>query len=117
MSPQRVTFRLNVEQARTATRRGAVRGLAVAAEHLLGEARKQVPHEEGTLERSGVADVDEEQLAAVVSFDTPYARRQHEELDWQHKDGRKAKYLEDPLTDEHDTMLALIAAQIRRALQ
>ena len=34
---------------------------------------------------------------AAVSYDTPYAIRQHEDLSYKHDAGRKAKYLEDPL--------------------
>ena len=78
----------------------AVVGLTHGAEHLLAEAVKEVPLEEGTLQRSGVASVDEAALRAAVSFDTVYAVRQHEELTWQHDAGRKAKYLEDPLNRE-----------------
>ena len=50
----------------------AARGLSIAAEHILGEARKLVPIEEATLERSGATSVDEGRLVAAVSFDTPY---------------------------------------------
>jgi hypothetical protein len=98
-------------------RAGAARGLALAMEHLLTESRKQVPLEEGTLERSGVAVTDAEALLGAVSYDTKYAVRQHEELGWKHDEGRKAKYLEDPLNQEGSTMLALVAAQVRRALR
>ncbi len=98
-------------------RNGSLRGLKLAGEHILGVARQQVPHEEGTLERSGVSKVDATAKVPEVAvfFDTPYAVRQHEELDWQHDEGRKAKYLEDPLNDERDTALQLVAAEIRRA--
>jgi hypothetical protein len=99
-----------------AQQRGAVKGVGIAAEHLLGEARKLVPHEEGTLERSGVASVDEGEMKAAVSFDTPYAVRQHEELTWKHDEGRTAKYLETPADTEQGIMRDLVAAQIRRAL-
>lgn len=92
----------------------SVRGLALAAEHLLQVSRTEVPIDEATLERSGVASVDEDSLTAAVSYDTPYAVRQHEELTWRHAGGRKAKYLEDPLNSEQGTMLALIARQLRR---
>jgi len=70
---QRVRLKLNLGKVRAAQRAGAIRGLRMAAEHVLGEARKRVPIEEGTLERSGVAQVDEGSLRAAVSFDTPYA--------------------------------------------
>lgn len=94
-----------------------VTGLTLAAEHLLQVSRTEVPIEEGTLERSGTATVDEEALTAAVAYDTLYATRQHEDMTLRHADGRKAKYLEDPLNAEQDTMLELIAAQARRALR
>lgn len=105
------------DRAKGKARRGAVDGLKLGAEHVLGESRKQVPHEEGTLERSGVASVDEVTMTAAVSYDTPYAARQHEELTWQHDDGRNAKYLEKPMAAERDTVSALYQAQIRKALE
>ncbi|MER5421662.1 hypothetical protein [Streptosporangium roseum] len=46
-----------------------------------------------------------------------YAVRQHEELTWKHDDGRQAKYLEQPMTDERATILELIATEIRRSLR
>jgi hypothetical protein len=95
-------------------RRGAERGLGLAMEHLLAESRQQVPHEEGTLERSGTAVTSG--LSGAVFYDTVYARRQHEELTWQHDPGRKAKYLEDPARTEADTMVGLVAAEVRREL-
>lgn len=98
-------------------RTGAAQGLTTAAEHILQVSRTQVPHEEGTLERSGVASVDSVNLTAAVSYDTPYAVRQHEELDYQHDAGRKPKYLEDPMNTEAATVRALIVAAIRRSLR
>jgi hypothetical protein len=98
------------------TRAAAARGLDRATEHLLGVSRMRVPIEEATLERSGVASVDRGELVGAVSYDTPYAARQHEELTWRHDAGREAKYLERPALEERDTMLALVAAEIRRAL-
>jgi hypothetical protein len=92
----------------------AARGLGIAAEHLLGASRQLVPLEEATLERSGVASVDEANLTAAVSYDTPYAVVQHERMDYRHDPGRQAKYLEGPMHSEGETLLALIAAQIRR---
>lgn len=71
----------------------APRALRQAAEHLLEESNRIVPIEEGTLMQSGEVDSDERK--AVVSYNTIYARRQHEELEWRHAAGRSAKYLED----------------------
>lgn len=111
----RVTWNGKAVDART--RAGAVRGLQDATEHLKGVSAQRAPHEEGTLERSAVASVDASELKGAVSFDTPYAVRQHEELTYQHDEGRTAKYLEVPAMEESDTIHALIAAQMRRALR
>jgi hypothetical protein len=94
-----------------------VSGLTLAAEHLLQVSRTEVPIEEGTLERSGAATVDETGRTAAVAYDTLYAERQHEDMTLRHAAGRKAKYLEDPFNQEQQTMLDLIAAQARRALR
>lgn len=91
-------------------------GLTEAAEHLLKVSRDLVPIQEGTLERSGVAEVDDTDLTAAVSYDTPYAVRQHEELTWRHEEGRQAKYLEQPMNTERETLLALIAAPTQEAI-
>ncbi|MFD8151744.1 hypothetical protein ACFV28_13465 [Streptomyces sp. NPDC059720] len=114
---QRTRLRWNGAAALRGTRAGAVRGLRVAAEHVLTESRKVVPIEEATLERSGVATVDESSLTAAVSYDTPYAVRQHEELNYRHDAGRTAKYLERPLTEQADNVAAIIAAELRRSLR
>jgi hypothetical protein len=110
-----VSARFNAGKAIAAGRAGAEKGLGMAMEHLLGESRKQVPIEEGTLERTGTAVTSG--LEGAVYYDTVYARRQHEELTWRHDPGRKSKYLEDPAIAEADTMLALVGAQVRRALR
>ena len=67
------------------------------AQWVLAEATQQVPLEDGDLMHSGKVIVDEANRRAYVSFDTPYAVRQHEDMTYQHDSGRKAKYLEDPI--------------------
>lgn len=90
----------------------ASRGLKLAAEHVLKESRTEVPIQEGTLERSGVASVDG--LKAAVSYDTSYAQRVHEDMTARHDPGRKAKFLEDPLAREAQTCMEIIAAEVRK---
>lgn len=67
------------------------------AEYVLAQAMQEVPHEDGDLQASGKVSTDPANQRAAVSFDTPYAVRQHEEMSWKHDEGRKAKYLEDPM--------------------
>lgn len=65
-------------------RRAAAQGILDAAAHLLEHANRTVPHDEGTLERSGnyypdtLEGVVQEGLTAAVYYDTPYAARLHE---------------------------------------
>ncbi|WP_311609819.1 hypothetical protein [Streptomyces evansiae] len=94
-----------------------MRGLLLGAEYLLAESRKEVPIAEGTLERSGATSIDEANLVADVTYDTPYAARVHEDMSARHSPGRKAKFLEDPANREADAIGELIAAQVRRALR
>ncbi|MEV7011545.1 hypothetical protein [Streptosporangium sp. NPDC051022] len=122
--PQRAELKMNLGKIKAAERAGAIKGLQVAAEHLLQVSREQVPHEEGTLERSGdpaerpgAVSVADGELRAAVSYDTVYAVRQHEELTWKHDEGRKAKYLEDPMNSERQVMGEIVAAEIRRSLR
>lgn len=94
-------------------------GVSKAAEHVLGEARKIVPHEEGNLEKSGSTTTEQGAgtTRSAVSFDTPYALKQHEDLTLKHDKGREAKYLEKPLNAEKDEALKIIADELRNALK
>lgn len=100
---------------RPGTLRSALeRGLGVAAEHVLTVSNARVPHEEGTLERSGATSQDGYTVA--ISYDTPYAVRQHEDLSYRHDDGRQAKYLESALNDEARTVGDIVAQAVRDAI-
>ncbi|VXB81971.1 hypothetical protein [Aeromicrobium sp. 9AM] len=100
-----------------ASREGQLKGLFYATEHVAQVAAAHAPIEDHTLEQSVVASQNADSMVGAVSFDTPYAARQHEELDWQHDDGRTAKYLENALNSERATSLALIGREVRKALE
>lgn len=72
----------------------AVKGLKDAAEFLLDESNKIAPIDEGTLIASGETSVDAQKLQSAVSYDTPYAVVQHEDMSLSHKNGRQSKFLE-----------------------
>lgn len=97
-------------------KRRAVRGLNMALEHVLAESNKIIPLDEGTLERSGKVTVDEANLTGVVSYNTAYAVRQHEELTWRHAPGRQAKYLETAANASRDECARIMQAEMRRWL-
>jgi hypothetical protein len=96
----------------TRGRRLAEDGLRRGLEHVLAESKKLVPLEEGTLERSGKVHVNG--MEGAVSYDTVYAKRQHEELTWRHLPGRSAKYLEIPFNRERDVVLQMMRVDLRR---
>lgn len=89
-------------------------GLLVAGEHVLGVSNAQVPLEEGDLARSGGVSQDGDGRTAI-SYDTPYAVRQHEDLTLRHDAGRNAKFLEKAIAAERDMAARLVQVAIRRA--
>lgn len=100
-----------LERAKAAAEEGLIAGV----EYLAYASKIEVPVDTGTLERSCDTDYEYDDLEGIVYYDTPYAVRQHEDLDYHHPFG-KAKYLEDPLYDHEEVILDLIASAIRRGL-
>ncbi|MEU9557977.1 hypothetical protein [Streptomyces fumanus] len=115
--PQNFRLRFDAAPAVRQLRAGGARGLLRGAEHVLGLSTDRVPLDEGYLQSTGTADVDPAVLRAAVSYDGPYAVRQHEELRWRHAPGREAKYLENSLNASRPQVAALIAAALRRAMR
>lgn len=85
----------------------------LGGELVLQRSRDIVPIEEGTLERSGQVTQDGDRVA--VSYDTPYAVRQHEDLSLQHDSGRSAKYLELAVAESRRDIERIAQTQLRRA--
>jgi len=88
-------------------------------EDLLGEAQRRAPVEEGTLRASGELELEDgpNRVTAVVSFNTVYAARQHEELDWDHPLGGQAKYLESVVHERAARYERILAAVVKRELE
>lgn len=107
---------ITLQSVLASVRAGTNRGLRLGAEHVLGESDAQAPLEEGTLERSGKVSTDDGDLKAAVSYDTPYAVAQHEDLTFRHDAGRNAKYLENALNAEAPTVARIVQQQVRREL-
>lgn len=116
----------DARDARVSIALGALDGVVRCGEDMLGESVNRAPVDEGTLrgsaslvlivngarfEGSGAKAAAAAVVAALaragrpvsidaeVSFNTVYAARQHEELDWQHPKGGRAKYLESVLLE------------------
>lgn len=112
------TINLELDDAVGALLSGAEAGVKLAVEHLLTEANKTVPHDEGTLERSGDTGVQVTGtgVRGSVSYDTPYAVRQHEDLAVHHHGKGRAKWLENTMASEAPTVGKIVQAAIQREL-
>lgn len=96
-------------------RAAAADGLLEAAEELRKDSQAEAPVQEGTMILSAEASVDRRALKAAVSYDTPYAPKQHEDRSLQHRNGRKAKFLEDPAERNAGRYLGHVSDRIRAA--
>ena len=108
-----MSYKLNTRAIRNATEEARERALVLAAEHVLGESNKRVPHEEGHLENSGAVVYDPANQRATISYTEPYAVVQHEDMTLRHDNGREAKYLENALNAEKGTINKIIAGSLR----
>lgn len=94
----------------------AAEALNHGAELLRGYSLPLAPIDRGPLRASAqVTPATRDNLTAHVSYDTPYAARQHEELDYHHEDGQ-AKFLEGPLESHRKDLTEAIANRLGRGL-
>lgn len=117
--------------------------LRTGGEAILTEAINETPIDTGTLRRSGTVTVgglpNSEQVykaaeagtehknafpepvgkekAVYVSFNTPYARRQHEEIGYNHPLGGGPKYLENPFNRNKKKVACMAELRIKKALR
>ena len=92
----------------------AQQGVQDAAEYVLQEANKMVPHDEGDLERSG--DISVEKGQASIFYDTPYAKRLHEHPDYTFNKGRQGKWLEKASRESTDKVNKFLVKAVRNSL-
>lgn len=74
----------------------AEKALDDVAFNILAESRDQAPFDIGTLIKSSKVEKSAP-LQRTISYNTPYAVKLHEHPEFHFRNGRKAKYLEDPL--------------------
>jgi hypothetical protein len=124
-------------------RKLGLKALRTGAEAILTEAIDEAPVDTGTLRRSGTVTVGKlpdgaqvyeaaesgtemkdafpdkigQEKAVYISFNTPYARRQHEEVGYYHPRGGYAKYLEVPFARNKNKVLKMADLQIKKALR
>jgi hypothetical protein len=107
----------SADEALADIRRAAIAGLSDAAEYLGETSNRTCPIEEATLVGSMVVSVDERALRAAVSYDTPYAARQHEDMSMRHDAGRRAKWLELTFREEASAAGEIMADPLQRVLR
>lgn len=94
-------------------RDAAMSAMEDLGEHVLEESNRVVPIEEGTLQRSGNVSSDRGAGKVRIGYDTPYAVRQHEDMDLRHDEGRQAKFLEDAVLGAAPKAGDFIASKMR----
>jgi len=121
----------------------ALKALRTGAEAILTEAIDEAPIDTGTLRRSGTVTVGKlpdsariyeaaesgnemkdaftekigKEKAVYISFNTPYARRMHEDLGYTPKRGGGPKYLETPFNANKDKVLKMAETKVKKALR
>jgi hypothetical protein len=132
-----------IKEAVKIAEEAGLKALRTGAEAILTEAIDEAPIDTGTLRRSGTVTVGKlpdsariyeaaeagnemkdaftenigKEKAVYISFNTPYARRQHEELDYEHPRGGKAKYLETPFNANKKKVIKYAERKIKEALK
>jgi hypothetical protein len=89
-----IKLNMDIPKITRTVRKHFADALLIAVEHLLESANRVVPHDQGNLQNSGKSNIDESQLEASVSYDTPYAVRLHEHPEYKFRNNRIGKWLE-----------------------
>ena len=108
---------------RLATTAPDVVGVALfeaADTYVMTPAKVIAPFDEGPLHDSGVVLPPVVRrggwITVKMGFNKVYARRQHEELDWQHTAPGQAKYLETPTNAFRPLFVGVVGKMIARRL-
>lgn len=97
------------------TRENGVKALWAGGEHILHKGNETVPYLEGILAASGHVSVSKSNLVAAISYDTPYAVKQHEDITLRHTGRRRAQWLRLTLQEQMHRVLQLMADQLKRS--
>lgn len=132
-----------IKEAVKIAEEAGLKALRTGAEAILTEAIDETPIDTGTLRRSGTVTVGKlpdgaqvyeaaesgsemknafpgpegKEKAVYISFNTPYARRMHEDLGYTPKRGGGPKYLETPFNANKDKVLKMAETKVKKALR
>lgn len=97
-----------------ATAAAAQEALFDAGQHILDTSNQLAPLDDGTLVSSGMVTATD--TSVTISYDTPYAVRQHEDTTLRHPNGRSAKFLETAITSEREAVLQFLQNRLKEVL-
>lgn len=111
------TSGLDTKALKSAVDTNIRRGLLRGAQVILTESTGLVPVETGNLQASGQATTSTDATpTAEVSYNTVYARIQHEATHFNHPRGGQAKYLTAAAEQQRETVQTIVAAAIKGAV-
>lgn len=114
----RMRARITVDNTRSITQDmvdAARLGVREVLEDALQEANDETPLDEGDLVRSGEVVMDPNEPRGAVTYDTPYAVRQHEDPTLNHPRQGRHHWLERQIEDNAGRYTEHIAKRIRDA--
>lgn len=97
--------------------KSALKGTKKLAEVILGESQELVPVDTGILKQSATISTDKNSQIVTISYNTPYARKQHEDNTLNHPKGGQAKYLEQPFNEKSGQLESYIGDAIFKTLE
>lgn len=97
--------------------KAALRGVKKLAEVILGESQQLVPVDTGLLKDSGLVSTDKKNQIVTIAYNTPYARKQHEDMTLNHPKGGQAKYLERPFNEKSGELETYVGESINKVLR
>lgn len=97
--------------------KAALKGVKKLAEVILGESQQLVPVDTGLLKDSGLVSTDKKNQIVTIAYNTPYARKQHEDTTLNHPKGGQAKYLERPFNEKSGELETYVGEAINKVLR
>lgn len=88
-----------------------------AMDHMLYEANKIVPHDEGILEETGTVMLHPTKIRGIVSYNTPYAVHLHEHPEYNFQRNRQGKWLSHTFNTNRTEVLKWLHQEVRRRIK
>jgi hypothetical protein len=104
------------EQAIARKNEGVSIALYKGISHILNEANKIAPKDEGILIQTSDVDVDPTSESAHAFYTQKYAPRLHENPQYNFQGGRKGKWLETVMLRDGERVRDMMAEEIRNVL-